>query len=134
MDVQEILRHLRLEGFCIVENVIPKDKVDEVRDSIVEVIDKGKDRTAAEEAKIRAKGHRIGASGVSNVSQLIAHTQSFVPYLADERVLGTADAMFGPYVKTSATEGLINNPGNSRGYWHSDWPFNQTVANHVPAP
>ena len=134
MDVQEILRHLRLEGFCILENVIPEDKVEEVRDSVVEVIDKEKDRAAAAVAKVRAKGHRIGASGVNNVSQLIAHTQSFVPYLADERVLGTTEAMFGPYVKTSATIGLINNPGNSRGYWHSDWPFNQTVANHVPAP
>ncbi len=134
MDVPEILRHLKLEGFCIVENVIPNDKVDEVRDSVVEVVDRERERAAAEIAKTRAKGHRIGGEGVDSVPQLVAHTQTFVPYLTDERVLGTAEAMFGPYVKTSATIGLVNNPGNARGYWHADWPFNQTVANHVPAP
>lgn len=58
----------------------------------------------------------------------------YFEWMTDERVLGTAEAMFGPYVKTSATIGLINNASNDRGYWHSDWPFNQTVANHVPAP
>ena len=25
-------------------------------------------------------------------------------------------------------------PGNARGYWHADWPYNQTNASHIPAP
>ena len=134
MEVKEILGHIKLEGFCVVENVIPAEKVAEVRDSVVAVIEKEREKTAAAFAQTRAKGHRIGAEGVDNVGQLINHTQAFAPYLADPRVLGTAEAMFGPYVKVSATTGLINNPGNARGYWHSDWPFNQTVAHHIPAP
>ena len=134
MNTNKILHNLHLDGFHIIENVIPKDKVDEVRDSVIEVIEKEKERMEEAQRELRAKGHRIGATGVNNVQQLIAHTQSFAPFIADERILGTVEAMFGPYVKTSATIGLINNPGNSRGYWHSDWPFNQTVANHVPAP
>ncbi len=134
MDVQEILRHIKLEGFCIVENVIPADKVPEIRDSVVEVVDKEKERTEAALAKTRAKGHRIGGEGINSVPQLFRHSQVFVPYVTDDRILGTAEAMFGPYVKASATSGLINNPGNARGYWHADWPFNQTVANHVPMP
>lgn len=134
MAIQEILSHLKLEGFCIVENVIPKDKVGEVRDSVIAAIDKEKIRMDEAQAKIRGRGHRIGVAGVHSVLQLIRETQSFVPYMADDRVLGIAEAMFGPYVKTSATIALMNNPGNVRGYWHSDWPFNQTVANHVPAP
>lgn len=28
----------------------------------------------------------------------------------------------------------MNHPGNARGHWHFDWPFNQTVATHIPAP
>ena len=134
MDVKSILQHLELEGFCIVKNVIPEDKVEAVRDSVITVVDQESKKMADKMATIRGKGHRIGGEGIDNVPQLITHTQTFAPYIADERVLGTAEAMFGPYVKTSSTLGLINRPGNSRGYWHSDWPFNQTVANHVPAP
>ena len=25
-------------------------------------------------------------------------------------------------------------PGNARGYWHADWPYNRTNASHIPAP
>lgn len=24
--------------------------------------------------------------------------------------------------------------GNSRGYWHADWPYNATNATHIPPP
>lgn len=134
MNVKEILGHLSLEGFCILKDVIPKDKITQVHDSVVDAVERERHKTAEKMDKIRAQGHRIGVDNVDNVRDLITHTQSFVPYISDERVIGTAEAMFGPYVKTSSTSGLVNNPGNSRGYWHSDWPFNQTVANHIPAP
>jgi len=42
--------------------------------------------------------------------------------------------MFGLHVRISFTTAIINNPGNSRGGWHSDWPFNQNNAGHIPAP
>ena len=29
---------------------------------------------------------------------------------------------------------MVNHPGNDRGYWHADWPYNQTNAAHIPAP
>ena len=44
------------------------------------------------------------------------------------------ESIFGPYVRVSSVGAVMNHPGNARGYWHSDWPFNQTVASHVPAP
>ena len=37
-------------------------------------------------------------------------------------------------MRISFTTAIINNPGNSRGPWHSDWPFNQNNAGHIPAP
>ena len=55
-------------------------------------------------------------------------------YLADESILGATEKMLGQHVRISTMTALINNPGVKRGYWHSDWPFNQTVASHVPAP
>ena len=134
MNVEQILQHLRLEGFCVVDGVIPKDDVSRVRDSVVAAIAVETDKSEAEMMKMRAKGHRVGAQGVETASQLINHTQAFAPYLSEEQILGTAKVLFGPWVKISSTGGLINNPGNARGYWHSDWPFNQTVASHIPAP
>ena len=55
-------------------------------------------------------------------------------YLTDQRILAAAENMLGQYFRLSSVSGLVNRPGTQRGYWHSDWPFNQTVASHVPAP
>lgn len=29
---------------------------------------------------------------------------------------------------------MVNHSGNDRGYWHADWPHNQTNAADIPAP
>ena len=34
----------------------------------------------------------------------------------------------------SCTDCVVNHPGNARGYWHADWPYNSTNASHIPAP
>ena len=80
------------------------------------------------------KGIKIGTDGVATRKGLLAFNQSFVPYLADERILGIAEALFGPHVRISFTTAHINLPGNARGGWHADWPFNQNNAGHIPAP
>ena len=33
-----------------------------------------------------------------------------------------------------STGAIANYPNNDRGYWHADWPYNQTNAAHIPAP
>ena len=65
---------------------------------------------------------------------LINQTPGFGRYLADRRIVDPCESIFGPYVRVSSVGAVMNHPGNARGYWHSDWPFNQTVASHVPAP
>ena len=34
MTVQEILLHLKLDGWCVIDGVIPSDKVDAIRESV----------------------------------------------------------------------------------------------------
>ena len=34
MQVEEILGHLGVEGYCVVEGVIPADEIDAVRESV----------------------------------------------------------------------------------------------------
>ena len=59
---------------------------------------------------------------------------SFLPYLTDQRVLDVAEKWFGPHVRISFTNALVNSPGNERGGWHADWLYNQEKAGHIPAP
>lgn len=37
-------------------------------------------------------------------------------------------------VKITFTTSQTNHPGNERGVWHSDWPYNQSNLGHVEAP
>ena len=47
---------------------------------------------------------------------------------------GLISSTLGPFAHVSFASAIINAPGNPRGTWHSDWPFNQRVAGHVAAP
>lgn len=120
MKVDDILLRLELDGWCVVPGIIPPDKVGDVRESV--------QNTAG------GVGGYSRTKGVSASKGLLASDQSFGPYLADPLITGTAEAMFGPHVRISFTTAIINNPGNERGGWHSDWPFNQNNAGHIPAP
>ena len=37
-------------------------------------------------------------------------------------------------IRITFTSAIITHPGNLRGDWHADWPFNQRNAGHIPAP
>ena len=71
MALEENLLEIRLNGFCILEGIIPDGEVAGVRDSIVEA--QARHDAASETAKeaIRARGHRIGVKGVGNLKQVI---------------------------------------------------------------
>ena len=118
--IEEALLHLRVDGWYVVEGVIPEDQVEVIRESV--------------EGTVTSHGIFTGVEGVGTRKGLLAFNQSFAPYLADERVLGVAEALFGAHVRISFTTAHINYPGNARGPWHADWPFNQRNAGHIPAP
>ena len=130
----ENLRRLKMDGFCVLEDIIPADQVDAVREDVVQTQATHHREAEGELTKTRARGHRIGARGVANLKQIINETQSFVPYLVDQRILDIVEAVFGPHARISSTSCVINHPGNERGYLHADWPYNATNASHLPAP
>ena len=134
MNVSETLRRLDMDGFCILRGVIPVDEVDDIRDKVENAVTENRRRTDQMQANVRARGHRIGATGVASTGDLINQTPKFGRYLADRRIVDPCESIFGPYVRVSSVGAVMNHPGNARGYWHSDWPFNQTVASHIPAP
>jgi ectoine hydroxylase-related dioxygenase (phytanoyl-CoA dioxygenase family) len=134
MEAAQIVRQIRMNGFSVIDNIIPKDRVDDIRDETRRLQEENDATSKARQEATRAKGHRIGAKGVDVLKQVINYTQSFAPYLGDRRIIETAETFFGPYVRISCTDVAVNHPGNERGYWHSDWPYNQTNASHVLAP
>ncbi len=134
MSLEGSLLEIRLNGFCILEGIIPEEMVASVRDNVMDAQARHDAESEAKQEAIRARGHRIGVKGVGNLKQVINETQAFAPYLADRRILDIAEAMFGPWVRISSTGCVINHPGNERGYWHADWPYNQTNSSHIRAP
>ncbi len=134
INVKDNVAHIREHGYEILPNVIPADRVADIRDEVVGIQLARNAENEARQAATRSRGHRIGAQGVGVHKQVINDTQSFASYLADDRIMAIADAFFGEYVRISCTDVVVNHPGNERGYWHSDWPYNQTNASHIRAP
>lgn len=134
MEISEFVSDIQQSGYCVIEDVIPADKVDSIRRQVVAAQQAHNAEAEAELAKTRARGHRIGARGVGTLKQVVNATQCFAAYLADERVLGVVESFFGDFARISCTDCVINHPGNERGYWHADWPYNGTNSTHVKAP
>jgi len=111
---------MQLDGWCVVEKVIPADAVVAVGDGVLAATAQHRNPNAPKQ--------------IGHLSGLINYAQSFAPYLADERLLGVIEGVLGPHVRISFTTATINEPGNERGGWHADWPYNQRNAGCLPAP
>ena len=120
-DIDRDLLSLRVNGFCVLEQVIPQPQCDEIRERILATVER-------ETAKHKSP-EKIGF-----VPGLINHEQSFAPYLADDRLLSVARSVLGRNLRISFTSAIVNFTGNERGGWHADWPFNQNNAAHIVAP
>ncbi len=107
VSVDEAIRRVSVEGWCVLDSVIPPGEVAGVREAVLEVSRRERD----------ADKPRIGIGG------LIAKTQAFAPYVAEERLLGVAHARLGTPVRISMTHGIVTAPGYGRANWHGDWPF-----------
>lgn len=118
--IQQSMLHLRMDGWCVLDGVIPDDRVAAIREECTAVVARHRNPDAPQ--------------SIGHVSGYINWDQSLAPYLADDRVLLLVNAMLGHDPRISFTSATINEPGNDRGAWHADWPFNQRNAGHIPVP
>ncbi|MEM7125363.1 MAG: phytanoyl-CoA dioxygenase family protein [Chloroflexota bacterium] len=118
--VENLFNRMKLDGWCVVKNVIPASKVTTVRENILTVTEAHRNPAAPKQ--------------IGHVSGVINHDQSFAPYLVDERLMSLVEAQIGPNPRISFTSATTNEPGNARGDWHADWPFNQRNAGCILAP
>lgn len=134
MTTDEMLNHLDVEGYCIIEGLIPPEENAKVRESIAVHLIAAYEENKKKMATVRGKGHRIGGAGIQAHPGIINVDQSIAPYLTDQRIVDTAHGLFGDHFRIWGTGAIANYPNNDRGYWHADWPYNQTNAAHIPAP
>ena len=134
MDIDTIVKKVRVDGWCVIPQVIPTNEVNSICSDVAEEVEKADQEHRAFVVEMEAKGHKVSGHGIGSATGLISLLPALHPYLSNESILGAAEAILGPFVRISTVSGLVNNPGVKRGYWHSDWPFNQTVAAKVPAP
>jgi ectoine hydroxylase-related dioxygenase (phytanoyl-CoA dioxygenase family) len=116
------LADLQTNGYCVVQDVIPLQRCADIRRRIQTVVD-------------RERSDYPGTpTNVGFIPSVINHDQSFTEYLAHPAILSLVHSVLGAQVRISFTSAIINEPGNARGDWHADWPFNQNNAGHIPAP
>lgn len=122
MTLTQMRQRMYVDGWCLIEDVIPPDRIGAVRDSVLRTVDTWKHT------------RRNAPANIGAVSGMVVYDQSFAPYLAEPRLLGLAESLLGPGVRISFNTSIVNYPGNERSKWHADWPFNQHNAGHVRAP
>jgi len=122
MDIESALLEMQLNGFCVIPDIIPEEQCSTIRQSILAAVE------------IESVNYPTAPKNVGFVPSIINHDQSFAPYLTEPRLMQLAEALLGEHLRISYTSAIINQPGNERGEWHADWPFNQKNAGHLPSP
>ncbi len=147
-EIESYLESLRVQGFCVIERVIPVDQVARVRESV----HRGRmllqqDREAERNKRMELeRDNNAGFQGGDDTvrppmapnAELcdIARNETFAEYLAEPRVLRVARAMLDTHVRILQTE--VNKSSKPAGEalseqrlrrrgWHSDWPHDLTA-------
>ena len=108
----ELAFQLHVSGFCVLDNVIPADRRDDIRDSVIE--------TVIGQHSNYETGRSAAERKVGFTPSIINYNQSFAEHLSDERLLTLVRRLLGKHLRISFTSAIINQPGNLRGNWHAD--------------
>ena len=119
------LLNLRVDGWCLLEGVIPEAELDHVRESVLRTVESPaylEDIATARDAGYDGRTH------------FPAHDADFVRYVAHPRILSVVEALWGRWPRVAWTGPVIREPGVGRGGWHIDWPCTNLAAAGIPAP
>lgn len=122
MSQKNYIEQIKSDGWCLIEDVIPSEKVDAIRDSVYG------------SARQHCDPKQLKELGIAFVPSIINYNQEFAEYLVHPDLKNVAETLLGKFFRISFTSVIVNESSNPRGKWHSDWPFNQNSACHVPAP
>ena len=149
-EIEGYLQSLRVQGFCVVERVIPEGQLSTVRESVhhgrllLQQDREAERNKRLEQERSRNPDFQIGSGPVrppmAPHAELcdIARNETFAEYLAEPRVLRVAKAMLDTHVRILQTEvNKSSKPADEalskeqllRRSWHSDWPHDLTAYN-----
>jgi hypothetical protein len=134
METTEVVRRLTMDGWCVLPTIVPERELPGLRAAVIEQEVLQRAEWQAVRAGFKTARQQLPPDGVGHAQALVNYIPELAAYVADARIVAPTEAIFGPYVKVSSVSGLVNFPGNERGYWHADWPFNQSLASCVAAP
>ena len=121
-SIESNLLAIRTQGYCVIEGIIEAHVVSAMCERITAIVER-------EDRDFPYARKKIGYA-----ASIINHDQSFATHLVDDRLTGLAAQLLGEHFRISFTAGMVINPGNERGAWHADWPFNQGNAGRILAP
>ncbi len=119
--IETHVAQLKAEGWCLVEGVIPEDRIEYLRAHVMQ----GHEKALRDyEARGGSLAFQAEANGEPSTNA-VAYVPDLAPYFGDARVVGVAKAMLDPHVRIAQTEFKTRPPGEKnihrRGF-HSDWP------------
>lgn len=120
--VESLAAEMEVRGYCVLDHVIPTVDCETIRDEVLSIV--SRDTTDFPYAR----------DGIGFCPDIVNHTQSFAGYLLSEPLATLLSGALGEHWRVSFMSAIVNEPGNERGGWHADWPFNQGNAGRVPAP
>ena len=135
---EEIAAHIarvREQGYTVIENAIPPERVAAIREDVVAAVD----AIGAEWAALGDLSWKDCPPGAPPGVSQMAHLLSLAPYFGDERMLGVARGLLDPHVRIAQCEavgGTMRPPNDDRPHfraWHSDWPHDLTAGAHSGA-
>ncbi|ADO71685.1 phytanoyl-CoA dioxygenase family protein [Stigmatella aurantiaca] len=134
MRADEIVERVRAEGWCIVEGIIPALDLPEVQAEVREELDRQSAGWSAEVSRISNAGFQMPPKGIVHAQAVINRLPWLARHVANPLLIEAGEALLGRYFKVSSVGAIVTYPGNERGYWHADWPFNQKLATTLPSP
>lgn len=135
MTLEEIVDSLKRTGWCVIPDVIPEDEVDGVRAAVYGEIERQRDGWEEEAARIERSGHQPPPAKIGHAQALINELPELLgPLVAHPVLMEACEALLGPRFRISSVGAITTYPGNERGHWHADWPYNGTLATCLPVP
>ncbi|MEE2753588.1 MAG: phytanoyl-CoA dioxygenase family protein [Candidatus Latescibacterota bacterium] len=123
--IETLVGHLKSEGWCLVEDVIPRNCIEAVCDEITTGHRQAIEDYDAWGGSLPMQKGPNGQPG----RNVVAYIPKLASYFADERVLAIAQTMLDLHVRIAQTEFKTLPPNyrniDHRGY-HSDWPHDLT--------
>lgn len=133
-DAEDSARQLRDAGWCVLSDLIPDQQVDLLCQAVLQQEAEQRREWQDVLARYSDSGRPLPPRGVGHAQAMVNHAPLLASVCASPRIMEPVSSILGQGVRVASTSGLVNFPGNERGYWHADWPYNQNLATCVRPP